>query len=75
MHLSWHSPWYQHKLGDEDTKSSPAERDLGMLLEKKLNMIQQVHLQPRKPNHSVILWLSILQIEWESMDTLPVVPQ
>lgn len=48
MHLSWYSLWYQHKLGDEGTKSSPPEKDLGVLLDKKLNMIQQRALAAQK---------------------------
>lgn len=30
LHSGRSRPWYQHRLGDKQTKSSPAEKDLGM---------------------------------------------
>jgi len=51
LHLGRGKPKHKYRLGGEWLESSPEEKDLGMQVDKKLNVTRQCVLASQKANH------------------------
>ncbi|KAK4830251.1 hypothetical protein QYF61_009318 [Mycteria americana] len=67
LHLGCSNARYKYKLGDKWLESSPAERNLGVLVDSRLNMSQQ---HARQPRGQTTFWGASHSITSQSKDVI-----
>ncbi|GAB0192650.1 mitochondrial enolase superfamily member 1 [Grus japonensis] len=54
LHMGWGDPQYQYRLGDELVESSPADKNVGIPVDEKLDMCRQCVLAAKKAHHILV---------------------
>ncbi|KAJ7406026.1 hypothetical protein WISP_136303 [Willisornis vidua] len=54
LHMGWVNPGDPYRLRDEQIESSPAEKDMGVLVNERLDMSHQYVLAVQRKNHILV---------------------
>ncbi|GAB0182043.1 mitochondrial enolase superfamily member 1 [Grus japonensis] len=72
LHVGWRNPKHNYRLGGEWIESSLEEKDLGILIDEKLNRSRQCALAAQKANH--VLHQEKCDQQVEGGDPAPLLP-